>query len=83
MMKIGFLVNDLKQEKVGFTTVRLACEAINMGHEAFYFGVGDLAYDSDESIGARARTFTAKKYAHTPPSSRISKEARGPTPGSG
>ena len=62
-MKIGFLVNDLKQEKEGFTTVRLATEAINMGHEAFYFGVGDLAYDSDESIGARARTFPAKKYS--------------------
>ncbi|MBC8422632.1 glutathione synthase, partial [bacterium] len=65
-MKIGFLVNDVKTEKVGFTTVRLACDAVNMGHEAFYFGVGDIAYDSDEYVRARARTFPAKRYSsHT------------------
>ncbi len=62
-MKIGFLVNDIAVEKEGFTTVRLATEAVNMGHEVFYFGVGDLAYDSDEYNRARARTFPAKKYS--------------------
>ena len=31
VMKIGFLVNDVKTEKVGFTTVRLATEAVNQG----------------------------------------------------
>lgn len=62
-MKIGFLVNDLAVEKEDFTTVRLACEAINQGHEAFYFGVGDLAYDCDEYIRARARTFPVRKYS--------------------
>ncbi len=61
-MKIGFLVNDLPVEKEGFTTVRLATEAVNMGHEVYYFGVGDLAYDSDEYIRARVRSFPAKKY---------------------
>ena len=61
-MNIGFLVNDVKTEKVGFTTVRLATEAVNQGHQAFYFGVGDLAYDSDESVRARARTFPKKTY---------------------
>jgi len=65
-MKIGFLVNDIDTEKVGFTTVRLACEAVNQGHEVFYFGVGDLAYDTDEYVRARARTFPKKTYAsHT------------------
>jgi len=65
-MKIGFLVNDVNTEKVGFTTVRLACEAVNLGHEVFYFGVGDLAYDSDECVRARVRTFPGKKYGtHT------------------
>ncbi len=44
-MKIGFMVNDVETEKAGFTTTRLACEAINRGHEVYIFGVGDLAYD--------------------------------------
>ena len=65
-MKIGFLVNDVQTEKVGFTTVRLAYEAVDQGHEIFYFGVGDLAYDSDEYVRARARTVPAKSYgSHT------------------
>jgi len=61
-MKIGFLVNDISTEKAGFTTTRLACEAINKGHQIFLFGVGDLAYDSDEYIRARARTVSKKSY---------------------
>ncbi len=61
-MRIGFLVNDVATEKAGFTTIRLACEAINKGHEIFLFGVGDLAYDSDEYIRARARTVAKKSY---------------------
>jgi glutathione synthase len=65
-MKIGFLVNDVATEKAGFSTVRLACEAVNQGHDVFCFGVGDLAYDTDEYVRARARTFPKKTYAsHT------------------
>ena len=61
-MKFGFLVNDVKTEQAGFTTIRLACEAINRGHEAYVFGVGDLAYDPDESVRARATTVPAKIF---------------------
>ena len=61
-MKIGFLVNDVMTEKPGFTTIRLGCEAVNSGHEVFVFGVGDLAYDSDEYVRARSRTVPAKSY---------------------
>ena len=61
-MKIGFLVNDVMTEEAGFTTTRLACEAVNQGHQAFLFGVGDLAYDPDELVRARARTVEQKKY---------------------
>jgi glutathione synthase len=61
-MRIGFLVNDVATEKPGFTTIRLAWEAINKGHEIFLFGVGDLAYDSDEYIRARARSVSKKSY---------------------
>jgi glutathione synthase len=61
-MKIGFLVNDVMTEEAGYTTTRLGCEAVNQGHEVFVFGVGDLAYDPDEQIRARARTFAKKTY---------------------
>ena len=61
-MKIGFVVNDVMTEEAGFTTIRLACEAVNQGHEAFVFGVGDVAYDPDEFVRARARTVSRKSY---------------------
>ncbi|MFT7641336.1 MAG: glutathione synthase, partial [Pirellulaceae bacterium] len=62
-MKIAFLVNDVMTEEANFTTVRLAWEAVNQGHEVFLLGVGDLAYDPDESIRARARSVPDKKYS--------------------
>jgi glutathione synthase len=49
-------------EQKGYTTTRLGMAAINMGHEAWVMGVGDLAYDPDEHVYARARTVVAKKY---------------------
>lgn len=61
-MKIGFVVNDIKTEEQGYTTIRLAMAAINMGHEAWLMGAGDFAYDADESIRARATTAPKKKY---------------------
>ncbi len=63
-MKIGFVVNDVMTEETGFTTVRLAHEAHKQGHEAYLFGVGDVAYDPDESVRARARSAPKeKKYS--------------------
>jgi glutathione synthase len=61
-MKIGFLVNDVMSEQAGYTTTRLGCEAVNQGHEVYVFGVGDLAYDSDEYVRARARTLPRQSY---------------------
>jgi len=62
-MKIGFVVNDVMTEEAGFTTTRLAHEAHKQGHEAFVMGVGDIAYDPDERIRARARLAPkGKKY---------------------
>ena len=61
-MRIGFVVNDIATEKEGYTTIRLAFEAINLGHEAYVMGVGDLAYDPDEHIRARVRTVPKKRY---------------------
>ena len=61
-MRIGFMVNDIKTEEPGYTTIRLAMAAINMGHEAWFMGAGDFAYDTDERIHARARSVPKKSY---------------------
>lgn len=61
-MKIASVVNDIKTEEAGFTTTRLAHAALNQGHEAWMIGVGDLAYDRDECIRARARRTPKQKY---------------------
>jgi glutathione synthase len=61
-MRIGFVVNDVRTEEPGYTTTRLAMAAVNRGHEAWLMGAGDLAYDPDEKVHARARTVPRKKY---------------------
>ena len=64
-MRIGFIVNDVKTEEPTYTTVRLACEAINLGHEAWVMGVGDVAYDPDGQVHARATSVPRKKYKNS------------------
>ncbi|MBU1101538.1 MAG: glutathione synthase [Bacteroidetes bacterium] len=61
-MKIGFVVNDIQTEQASYTTTRLCIAAINRGHEVWVMGLGDLAYDADEKISARARTVPKKQY---------------------
>ena len=64
-MKIAFVVNAIETEKPAYTTVRLAMAACNRGHEAWLISNGDLAYDSDELIRARARAAPKDKYKAT------------------
>jgi glutathione synthase len=54
-MKLGLIVNDVMTEEATFTTTRLAHEAHQQGHQVYVMGVGDVAYDPDEFIRARAR----------------------------
>lgn len=61
-MRIGFVVNDIQSEKPGYTTIRLAMAAINLGHEAWLMGAGDFAYDADENIRARAKSVPKSRY---------------------
>lgn len=61
-MRLGIVVNDINTEQTGYTTTRLAVSAINRGHEVWIMGLGDLAYDADESIRARARSVPKKQY---------------------
>lgn len=61
-MKIGFVVNDVATEEAGYTTTRLAMAAVGRGHEAWVVGCGDLAFDPDDHVRARARTVSKKSY---------------------
>ncbi len=61
-MRIGFVVNDIRTEQAGYTTSRLAVAAVNKGHEVWTMGVGDLAYDPDDKIAARAIGVPRSKY---------------------
>jgi glutathione synthase len=65
-MKIGFIVNDVQTEQAGYTTTRLAMAAVGRGHEAWLIGAGDLAYDPDDYVRARAKTVSKNgKYKST------------------
>ncbi len=61
-MNIGFVVNDIKTEEPAYTTTRLAMEAVNRGHDAWLIGAGDLAFDPDDHVRARARAAPKNKY---------------------
>ncbi|MGB9356923.1 MAG: glutathione synthetase [Acidimicrobiia bacterium] len=61
-MRIAFVVNDIATEEPGYTTTRLGIAATNRGHEAWVIGVGDLAYDPDERVKARARRVHRARY---------------------
>ncbi|ABK45574.1 glutathione synthase [Magnetococcus marinus MC-1] len=51
-MKIGFMVNHIQTEEVGYTTTRLAMTAVNRGHEVWYIQADDFLYASDEKVYA-------------------------------
>ncbi len=61
-MRIGFVVNDVTTEEPTYTTTRLAMATVNRGHEAWLIGVGDLAFDPDDSVRARAKTVSKQNY---------------------
>ena len=61
-MRIGFIVNDVRTEEGKFTTSRLGQAAVNRGHEVWVIGVGDLAYDPDGMIRARATSVPKERY---------------------
>lgn len=61
-MRIGFFVNDIQTEKAEYTTTCLAMAALERGHEAWYIGVEDFAYDPDDHVRARARKMEGDGY---------------------
>jgi glutathione synthase len=61
-VKIGFVVNDIATELDAYTTTRLAMAAVNRGHETWHIGSGDMAFDPDDCVRARARSVSKKNY---------------------
>ena len=64
-MKIGLVCNDCATEEAAYTTTRLGMAALEMGHQAYLIGVGDLASDPDDCVHAWARSAPRKKYRST------------------
>jgi glutathione synthase len=62
-VQIAFIVNEVRTEQGKFTTSRLGQSAVNRGHRVWVIGVGDLAYDSDGRIRARATSVPRSRYA--------------------
>lgn len=61
-MRLGMIVNDIQTERGEYTTTHLAIAATNLGHEVWYMGVADLAYEPDEKTHGYARRVEDKKY---------------------
>jgi len=54
-MRLAFFVNDVSTEINEYTTTRLALAAARLGHDVWYVGTGDVAYEPDESLRAHGR----------------------------
>ena len=61
-MRVGLMVNDVRTEQAGYTTVRLAAQLVSSGHEAWLMGAGDFVYDTDDKVYAIARTAPKSSY---------------------
>ncbi len=61
-MKLGFVINNIKTEEVGYTTTRLAMTAVNRGHEVWYISPGEFSYSNDDKLYADAIGPTKEKY---------------------
>lgn len=61
-MRIAFVINDYDREEPGFTTTRLALQALQMGHTVYYIAVEDFSYTASEQMGAHAKKAPAKKF---------------------
>lgn len=61
-MRLSFFVNDVMTEQTGYTTTRLAHNAVSRGHEVWYISATDFTYDPDESVQALARRAPVKRY---------------------
>ena len=74
-MRIGLVVNEVATEGKGYTTTRLGMQAINQGDEVWVMGVGDLIYNTNDTVSALARSVSRASYKST---ETYLKELQGP-----
>jgi len=77
-MRLGFVVNDVPNEELPSRTINLAIAALLMGHEVWLMGVGDFAYDPNDTVHANAFSASKKKFKDAEDFMRdiVSKEAK-------
>jgi len=61
-VKIGIVVNDIADEKGGYTTTHLAMAATSLGHEVWYISVGDFSLQTNDHTYGHARTVPIETY---------------------
>ncbi|MBD3253169.1 glutathione synthase [Candidatus Pacearchaeota archaeon] len=61
-MSIGFVVNNMFSEHPRSSTLKMGLTAFNRGHHIYFISVGDLSYDHDEKIRAKACCPAQKRY---------------------
>ena len=61
-MKIGILVTDFEVKKSYPTTIRLAREALNLGHEVFFLTPGGFTYTPHDHLRLRVISPPRKRY---------------------
>ena len=61
-MKIGFFVNRIETEQSKYSTTMLALTANRRGHEVWYIGSENFAYDRDGVIRINGRTPKGSDY---------------------
>lgn len=61
-MNIGLFINDVQMERAEYSTISLARAAVQRGHFVWFLGVEDMAYDPNDTVNARARCLSKKKY---------------------
>lgn len=61
-MKLGFVLNDVMREPLPSTTINLTIAALHRGHEVWLMGVGDFAYDPNDTIHAYVYSASRKTF---------------------
>lgn len=64
-MRIGLVVNSVATEGKSYTTTRLGMAAINQGHDVWVMGVGDLIYNTNDTVSGYARSVNRTSYKST------------------
>ena len=63
VVKLAFVVNRVETEKSNYSTVRIAWNAVNGGHEVSLIALADFVYESCGSLAAWATLPRHRRYS--------------------